>query len=161
MVRTVPPDLPRSLVVAGRCWFVAIGAGVFETVLATCHALLTAELTVPAVAAQVSIRLVVFAVAGWLTLQLWNGRNAARIALTVVLSVLGLLSLLIGPVEWFTAGHQLREALAQLSGYDVTFAASRVVHVVAVIAATVLMYRPSANRHLGGRRRRASSSAGR
>ena len=79
------------------------------------------------------------------------GRNAARIALTIGLSVLGLLSLLIAPIEWLTTGRQIGEALRQLSVYDATFAASRVVHVLAVVAATVLMYRPSTSRYLGGR----------
>jgi len=155
MTIAAAPALPRSLALAGAAWFVAIGAALFETALAAAHALTTHEFTLPAVLGQVAVRLVVFTVAAWLTLALWRGRNAARIALTIGLSVLGLLSLLIAPIEWLTTGRQIGEALRQLSVYDATFAASRVVHVLAVVAATVLMYRPSTSRYLGGRGRRA------
>src|SRR5664280_1394944 len=91
VILTALPDLPRSLVVAGKWWFVAIGAAVFETVLAAAHALITAGLTLPEVLTQVLVRLVVFAAASWLTLQLLQGRNTARVALTVLLSIFGLL----------------------------------------------------------------------
>jgi hypothetical protein len=160
VILTVLPDLPRSLVVAGKWWFVAIGAAVFETVLAAAHALITAGLTLPEVLTQVVVRLIVFAAASWLTLQLLQGRNAARVALTVLLSMFGLLSLLIAPVEWLTAGHQMPEAFRDLSVYDVTFGASRVVHVLAVIFATTFMYQRSANRFISGRMSRALLTPG-
>lgn len=53
MFLTALPDLPRSLVVAGKLWIVAVGAAVFETVLAAAHALLTAGLTGPEVLGQI------------------------------------------------------------------------------------------------------------
>jgi hypothetical protein len=82
-------------------------------------------------------------------MQLWRGKGAARIALTVMLSVLGLASLLIGPVQWLTAGHSWTEMFAGVSVYDATFAVSRLVHMSAVITATILMYRRSVNRYIG------------
>lgn len=144
----VVPDRPRSLTIAGGCWLVAIGAGAFETVLAAAHALITAEMTASTVLAQVLFRLLVFTLACWLTRQLLRGRNSARIALTVLLSVLGLLSLLIAPIEWLTEGHPVMDALRHLDAYDVAFRGSRVVHVLAVLVATVAMYRPEASRYI-------------
>jgi hypothetical protein len=45
------------------------------------------------------------------------------------------------------------EAFRDLSVYDVTFGASRLVHVLAVIFATIFMYQRSANRYITGRTR--------
>lgn len=82
------------------------------------------------------MRVLVFAVATWLTLHLLKGSNAARIALTVLLSVLGLASLLIGPIQWLMAGQAPLEALRNLTLPAALFGVSRVVHVLAVLAAT-------------------------
>ena len=153
MTVVVVSDRPRSVTIAGGCWLVAIAAGAFETVLAAVHAVITDELPMSSVLAQVLARLLVFTLACWLTQQLLRGRNAARIALTVLLSVFGLLSLLIGPVEWLADGHRTADAFRQLDAYDVTFAVSRLLHVLAVIAATIAMYRSGASRWFSTARR--------
>jgi hypothetical protein len=151
-------DRPRSLRIAGTCWYLAIAAGAFETVLAAGHAVAEDDLSLPAVLAQVVFRVMVFALAAWLTRELLRGRSSARTALTVLLSVVGLLSLLIGPVEWLAEGHRPTEAFRGTGGYDLTFAASRLLHVLAVLSATVAMYRPTASRYLGrGRAARLGS----
>ena len=49
---------------------------------------------------------------------------------------------MIGPVIWLAEGGSLVDALADANLGSVLFAGSRVVHLGAVIAALVLMFRP-------------------
>ena len=52
---------------------------------------------------------------------------------------------MIGPVSWLAAGHSVGEFLAGADLMVLLFASSRVVHLMAVFAALVLMFRPAAN----------------
>jgi hypothetical protein len=61
---------------------------------------------------------------------------------------LGTLSLVIGPVSWLAEGGSLADAVAAADLGSVLFAASRAVHLGAVIAALVLMFHPAANAYL-------------
>jgi hypothetical protein len=132
-------------------WLVAVAAGAFETALAVTSSMTSGR---PAgdLPVQVALRLAVFAAAGWLVLQLLAGRRWARTVLTVLLSCLGLASLLIGPIEWLAAGHAPSEALHGLTATGALFGTSRVLHVLAVLTATVAMFRPAASGYLRGDR---------
>lgn len=147
-VRTVGSGAPRVLRAAAGWWAVAVAAGAFETALAATSALRNGDDTPAVVAAQVAVRVVVFGVAALLVRQLLRGSNGARLTLTALLSVLGLASLLVGPVQWLADGHAVGDAFRDLHVADALFGASRTVHMVAVVVATVLMYRPAANRYL-------------
>jgi hypothetical protein len=54
----------------------------------------------------------------------------------------------IGPVTWLAEGGSLADAVAAADLGSVLFAASRVVHLGAVIAALVLMFHPAASAYL-------------
>lgn len=97
-------------------------------------------------AVQLPVRAVVYLLVAVAILQLNRGRNWARIVLTVVLGGLGLLSLLVEPVSWLAAGGSPGGFLAAADGATLAVVAVRATHVVAVLVALVLMYRPAANR---------------
>ena len=77
--------------------------------------------------------------------RMLRGRNWAGITLATGLGVLGTLSIVISPVSWLAAGHSVGEFLAGADPMLLLFASSRVVHLIAVFAALVLMFRPAAN----------------
>ena len=145
----VGPDLrpgnPKQLQASFRLWLVAVAAGVFETVLVVVDATSGEVGSAAEVAVGVAVRLLVFAGAVYLAAQLRQGRNWARVALAVLLGGLGTLSLVIGPVIWLAEGGSLAEAVAAADLGSVLFAASRVVHLGAVVAALLLMFHPAAN----------------
>jgi hypothetical protein len=74
---------------------------------------------------------------------------------------LGTLSLVIGPLTWLTEGGSLADAIAAADLGALLFAASRLVHLAAIIASVILMFQPAANayfretRRTGAKRNRA------
>jgi hypothetical protein len=144
-VSSHPADtsLPRSVRWSVRCWFPAVAAGVVETAI---WALTSQDYHA---AAQLPVRAAVYVVATALIIQLGRGRNWARIALTVLLGGVGLLSLLAEPVSWLAAGGSTTDFLTAADGATLTVVAVRIAHVAAVLTALVLMYRPTANMFFG------------
>ena len=144
MVRPVaaPKDVRASFVL----WLAAVGAGVFETILAVIEAV-SGQLAVSTggVIVGVSMRLLIFAVVVYVASRMLRGRNWARFVLAIGLGVLGTLSIVIGPVSWLAEGHTIGEFVAGADVMVLLFASSRVVHLMAVFAALVLMFRPAAN----------------
>ena len=96
----------------------------------------------------VAVRLLAFAGLGYLAARLGQGRNWARVALAVLYGGLGTLSLVIGPVTWLAEGGSLADAVGAADLGSVLFAASRVVHLGAVIAAPILMFPPAASAYI-------------
>jgi hypothetical protein len=94
------------------------------------------------VVAGVVVRCVVFAVAA---LRMRAGKRWARVALAVGLGGFGVLSLVIGPIEWLVGDNSLSAAVRHAGVVEWFFAGSRTVHVVAVLSAVVCMFRPGAN----------------
>lgn len=131
--------MPEPSLRAGvACWLVAIGAGVFETVL------VVATGTGPAGAALwvgVGVRLAVFAAALVLVAALMRGSRAARWALTVLLGVVGLASLAVPAVTAMADGAGFLDAFRDGGRLPLAFGISRIAHVAAVAAATALMWR--------------------
>lgn len=129
-------------------WYVAIAAGAFETVLMVGDGLARDSLSPGAAAAGAGLRVIVFAAALLLTARLARGSRAARTALLVLLGILGLGSLVVAPVVWLVAGAPgpVRTDVVWL-----VFVASRLVHVGAVVAAVVWMFRPEASGWLAAR----------
>jgi hypothetical protein len=120
-----------------------VAAGVVETAI---WALTSQEYHA---AVQLPVRAAVYLIATALIIQLGRGRGWARIALTVLLGGVGLLSLLAEPVSWLAAGGSTAEFLAAVDGTTLAVAAVRIAHVAAVLTALVLMYRPTANLFFG------------
>ena len=104
------------------------------------------------VAVGVSVRLLAFTGLVYLAVRLRQGRNWARIALAVLYGGFGTLSLVIGPVTWLAEGGSLADAMAAAVG-SLLFAASRLVHLAAIIAALILMFHPAANAYIREPRR--------
>jgi hypothetical protein len=149
------PGIPTQLQASFRLWLLAVAAGLFETALVVADAT-DGEVGVAAqVAAGVAVRLLVFTGLVYLATQLRQGRNWARVALAVLYGGLGTLSLVIGPVTWLVEGGSLADAVAAADLGSVLFAASRVVHLGAVVAALILMFHPAANAYIRATKRAA------
>lgn len=138
-------DPPPVIQTAAMLWLVAVAFGALETVLVVSGQLYTGASTLAGLLPQVAIRLAVFAGAAFLALRLKAGANWARLTLAVTLGVFGTLSLVIGPVQWLLAGGSIAEAVAGADAMGLIFAASRILHVVAVLGAVTLMFQPRAN----------------
>jgi len=142
-----PTPLPASLKQAVTLWLVAIGAGVFETLLVVANVLwgdgnlANGE----SLNAGVAVRLVIFVAMTLVALQLRLGKNWARWTIGILLGVFGLLSLVIQPLSWLMEGHAVSEAFAHLNLASAAFMLSRAVHMLAVVAATALMFVPTSN----------------
>ena len=161
-----PSGVPKQLQTSFRLWLVAVAAGLFETTLVVVDATDGSVGSASQVAAGVAVRLLVFTAAVYLATQLRQGRNWARVALAVLLGGVGTLSLVIGPVTWLAQGGSLADAMAAADLGSVLFAASRVVHLGAVIAALIQMFHPAANAYIHAttrapaRRRRRQDRSG-
>ena len=105
------------------------------------------------VAVGVAVRLLAFSALVYLAVRLRQGRNSARLALAVLYGGFGALSLVIGPVTWLAEGGSLADATAAADLGSVLFAASRIVHLAAIITALILMFHPAANAYIRETRR--------
>ncbi|MFE6160280.1 hypothetical protein ACFQ7F_15365 [Streptomyces sp. NPDC056486] len=139
------PAAPPPVHAAFALWITAVVAGLFETVLMVGRLVADGDTSAGELAGGLLLRMTVFSAAVLLAVQLRRGRNWARLTLAVGLGVLGTLSLVIEPVRWLADGHTLGDAFRDLGAVDVLFGASRVLHLSAVLGATVLMFGPTAN----------------
>ena len=144
---------PRQLRASFWLWLLAVAAGLFETTLVVIDVTAGEVGSVAEVAVGVTVRLLAFTGLVYLAARLRQGRNWARIALAVLYGGFGTLSLVIGPVTWLAEGGSLADAMAAADSGSVLFAASRLVHLVAIIAALILMFHPAANAYIRARRR--------
>jgi hypothetical protein len=142
------PGIPKQVLASFRLWLVAVAAGLFETALVVVDASSGELGSAAQVAVGVAVRLLAFTGLAYLAARLRQGRNWARVALAVLYGGLGTLSLVIGPVSWLAEGGSLADAVAAADLGSVLFAASRAVHLGAVMAALVLMFHPAANTYL-------------
>lgn len=155
-LRTVPG--PVRLAVAA--WLTAIGAGVGET-------LVRLAMPDPPTVTELAARSAIYAGLVLLVLALRIGRNAVRLALTVLLGGLGLLSLLAEPAAWLLDGGSVPAFLGTADALTWIVVLIRGLHVGAVLVALAALYRPAANayfrsagsgRHVDDARGRAGSS---
>ncbi|MBT2761154.1 hypothetical protein [Paenibacillus sp. ISL-20] len=129
-------------------WIIAIGAGVFEMILAVIDSI--SSLTgagIVGILIQVAARTTMFAVLVYIMIRMLRGKNWARIALALFLGGFGTLSLIIDPIKWLLTGGSLWDAFAHADNISILFASSRTLHMIAVVAALVFMFRPAANRY--------------
>lgn len=138
--------VPAPVHAAFLAWLVAIAAGVVEGAVHVSTEL-SAGTAFGDLGAGLALRAAIYALAIWTFVQMRNGRNWARLTLTVVLGGLGTLSLVLEPIGWLVAGNSLGTAVADASAADLLIATSRVAHLAAVVVGVVLMYRPAANRY--------------
>jgi hypothetical protein len=141
IVRMGPPVPVR---VATAAWFLAVGAGVAESVLGLIGAL-DGSVAWPALVAQLAFRAIVY---GGLFVVIDKyfrlGRNWSRHLLAVLLGVIGMATLVVGPIQWLLTNGDF--GTVEVTAGFVAFAVIRAIHVMAVITGVVLMYQPDANR---------------
>lgn len=139
-----PPVAVRA---ASGMWIAAVALGALETVFVVGSSQ-AGDNPLPGVL----FRCAVYGAAILTTLRMRAGRRWARIALAVVLGIVGTLSLIIQPLTWLADGNSLSAATA---GADLTWWAitgSRALHIVAVWTAVPLMFTASANQYFSSRR---------
>lgn len=144
VLRGIRRDTPRVVQGAFALWGLAVAAGIVESVLGVAG-LIRDGAPFPAIVANVAVRALVYAAALFVAFRMLDGRPWARVALTLGLGVVGLASLVLAPLTQLVQGRSFDALLAELATHGTAFAASRAVHVVAVLAAVVLMFLPSAN----------------
>ncbi|MFI5713853.1 hypothetical protein [Kribbella sp. NPDC051620] len=141
IVRMEPPVPVRA---ATAAWFLAVGAGVAESVLGVIGAL-DGSVAWPALVAQVAFRAIVY---GGLFVVIDKyfrlGRNWSRRLLAVLLGVIGMATLIVGPIQWLLTDGDF--GTIDVTADFVAFAVIRSIHVMAVITGVILMYQPEANR---------------
>jgi uncharacterized membrane protein len=136
----VPGPSPRSVRWSVWCWLAAVACGALEALL---NAVTNPDYDA---AVQLSIRAAVYVLVTLLIVRLRQGERWVRLALTVLLGVVGMASLLAEPISWLIGGGVPATFLAAADGPTLAVVALRGVHVVAVVCALSLMYNPTANR---------------
>jgi hypothetical protein len=143
MVKDAPNEVRKSYLL----WMTAIAAGVFEMIIAVVSSLPSDTSSVGGLVIQALIRTMIFGVLTFIIVKMYRGKKWARIALTILLGGIGTLSLVIDPIKWLMEGNSLNTMFDGVNLTSLLFAASRVVHLAAVFAALVFMFRPAANRY--------------
>ncbi|MBW0104951.1 hypothetical protein [Pseudonocardia sp. KRD291] len=143
--RPRPVRAPAAVRSAVVLWLGAILAGVAE-------AFVHLALPDPPAAGDLAVRFGIYLVLGALVLALRTGRNAVRWAVAVLMGVVGTLSLVVEPLGWVLGGGSPVAWLSTAGAPELLAAGLRVVHLVAVAAALVTMFRPSATAFFRGRR---------
>lgn len=141
VARMGPPVAVRA---ATAAWFLAVGAGVAESVLGVIGEL-DGSVAWAALVAQIAFRALVY---GGLFVVIDKyfrlGRNWSRHLLAVLLGLIGMATLIVGPIVWLLGNGDFGSI--DVSADFVAFAVIRSIHVMAVISGVVLMYQPEANR---------------
>lgn len=139
---TVGSETPVPVRAATAAWFLAVGAGIAESVLG---ALTADDLSTAALIAQIAFRAILY---GGLFVVIdryfRHGHNWSRHLLAVLLGVIGMATLVVGPISWLAGNGDFAD-IDVTAGF-VAFTVIRSVHIAAVITGVVLMYQPDANR---------------
>lgn len=144
-------DIPTSVRRAAAIWGIAVAAGVIESILAVIQAAGEGSLG-PSIWAGVAVRLGVYMLATALIINLWRGARWARLALTLLLSIIGLASLVAPGAIAMASGQTFVEAFGGNGTLGWAFLAVRLTHIAAVASASVLMFTSPANRYFTGTR---------
>lgn len=143
MNKKIPSDVKKSYLF----WLVAIAAGVFEMAIAVTQMLSNGSEAGNGIIIQVGLRSIIFAALVYVIVKMYRGNKLARIVLTILLGGIGTATLIIDPINWLLEGNSLYMAFTGMTVYSGLFGISRIVHLASVITATVLMYRPAANKY--------------
>jgi hypothetical protein len=153
------PGVPKEVQASFLLWLTAVAAGVLETIIRIIDALALGwasgsggETDVTGVISNVVIRVIVYTLVVYIITRMRLGKRWARLTLAVLLGVIGTLSLVIDPISWLAGGNSLSEVFTQADLLFFLIAPIRTVHLVAVLAALVLMFLPSANTYFRGSR---------
>jgi hypothetical protein len=154
-----PPGVPKEVQASFLLWLTAVAAGVLETIIRVIDSLAIGwasgsggETDVTGAIFGVVIRVIVYTLVVYIITRMRLGKRWARMTLAVLLGVIGTLSLVIDPISWLAGGNSLSEVFKEANLLFFLIAPIRTVHLVAVIAALVLMFLPAANTYFRGSR---------
>jgi hypothetical protein len=133
-------------------WLTAVAAGVLETIIRVMDASAIGfasgsggDTDVTGAISGAVIRVIIYTLVVYIITRMRLGKRWARLALAVLLGVIGTLSLVIDPISWLAGGNSLRDVFTEANVLFFLIAPIRTVHLAAVIAALVLMFLPAAN----------------
>lgn len=139
-------DPPSSVRRSAVAWAVAVACGVLESALAVVQAS-SQQVFGLEMLAQLGVRTLVYLLAAVLIGYFRQGRRWARGCLAVLLTGLGLASLLVPAMTAVLDGQAFLQAFGGGDLLGRIFVPVRLVHVVCVLGASVLMFTASANRY--------------
>ena len=146
------PGVPREVQASFLLWLTAVAAGVLETIIRVINELFMGsggggEADLTGTISSVVIRVIAYAVAVYIIVQMRRGKRWARLTLAVLLGAIGTLSLVIDPISWLAGGNSLGEVFTEADFLFIFIAPIRAVHLAAVVAALVFMFLPVANNY--------------
>lgn len=139
-------EQPETVKHAAILWVTAVVAGMIETMLAVSEMARDSGLD-SGVWLNVGLRSVVYIGALVLVAFFLRGRRWARMSLTVLLSVIGLASMVVPAAMQLSDGASLIPAFGGEGDFAIAFFVVRLAHIAAVLLATALMFSGSANRY--------------
>ena len=150
-----PPGVPKVVQASFLLWLTAVAAGVLETIIRIIDASAMGWISGSGGETDVTgvlIRVIVYGLVVYMVTRMRLGKRWARLTLAVLLGGIGTLSLVIDPISWLAGGNSLSEVFTEADLLFYLIAPIRTVHLVAVIAALVLMFLPAANTYFRGSR---------
>lgn len=101
-------NYPKSIRRSVYLWYFAIIAATFELVLVLMQFMLeNSEETVGSIVINIILRLLLFIILILIIRQLLYAKNWARIVLTILLGVFGILSMIVSPIQWMLNNNVL------------------------------------------------------
>lgn len=137
---------PETVKHAALLWVLAVVAGMFETLLAVTEIASESGLDT-GTWINLGVRSVIYIGALVLVALFVGGRRWARVALTVLLSIIGLAAMVVPSAMAIYGGESLIEAVGGDGRFAMAFFVTRLAHIAAVLLATALMFSRPANRH--------------
>jgi hypothetical protein len=135
--------MPRSITRSFYLWMGAILAAVVELGVSLAIMPGDAIAAVEERLAEISVRVMAYAVLLALALAMRGGSNLARHFLALAFGLFGTISLVIEPGSWLLRGGDVYAFLAEADGPMWVMILSRIAHIICVVAGTALMYRPA------------------
>ncbi|MDT2004302.1 hypothetical protein FXW78_05185 [Rhodococcus opacus] len=143
----VPQTVDRAYWLLGLALF----AGVVEAIAQVSTALEGPDADVGSLTGQLVVRVVVYGAVLFVMTRFRSGTAWARGTLALGLGVFGIASLVAEPIAWVLAGNDPMSAPSGPTLDVAVIATARLTHLVAVITALALMFRPEANRYFARR----------
>jgi hypothetical protein len=137
-------EQPETVKNATLLWITAITAGILETVLAVSEIALESGID-SGVWTNLGVRSAIYIGAFVLVALFARGHRWPRVALAVLLSIIGLGAMVVPSAMQIADGESLIEAVGGDGRFALVFFVVRMLHVAAVLLATALMFSRSAN----------------
>ncbi|MDT4051248.1 hypothetical protein RPO70_08660, partial [Staphylococcus arlettae] len=133
-------NYPKSIRRSVYLWYFAIIAATFELVLVLMQFMLeNSEETVGSIVINIILRLLLFIILILIIRQLLYAKNWARIVLTILLGVFGILSMIVSPIQWMLNNNVL-SFFENINLFTLLFTISRILHIIFVVSAIIFMY---------------------